>query len=52
MPFLKKETSLAPVVENLSQEDSDQYYDEDDETDLFFCCADWESQVKLSQQDE
>jgi hypothetical protein len=55
MPAFKKDVSvLTPVVEIVSQEDTDQYEDcyEDEETDLFFCCADWESQVKLAQQDE
>lgn len=55
-PAIRRGVSMMPpVMENFSQEELsdnfDEYY-EDDETDLFFCCADWESQVKQVEQED
>lgn len=46
-------SSVPMVIEELSDEDvseQDNFYENDDETDMFFCCADWESQ--LTHEDE
>lgn len=43
---------MPPVVEELTEEyhsEKDNFYENDDETDMFFCCADWESQLTYAQ---
>ena len=43
------------TVEELSEEylsDKDQFFEDNDETDMFFCCADWESQLNSVHNEE
>jgi len=52
-PMVRRGYSMMPpVMEIFSDDESDHDYYEDDETDLFFCCADWESQVKQAEQEQ
>lgn len=55
MPMQHCVSSVPMVVEELSEEDvseQENFYENDDETDMFFCCADWESQLQGTHEDE
>ena len=44
---------IPQTVEELSEEyisDKDNFFEDNDETDMFFCCADWESQLNSVQE--